>query len=90
MAATYKGILARKLIAIVGLVLLLPGMANAVVNVDSVVVGDPAHTCDTQPQSCFGAVADSYRISKCETTNAQYAEFLNAVAKTDTNELFSW
>jgi formylglycine-generating enzyme required for sulfatase activity len=34
-------------------------------------------------------VAYDYRISKYEVTNAQYAEFLNAVADTDTNGLYN-
>jgi len=45
--------------------------------------GDPGNACDTQTQSCFGAVAYSYRISKYEVTNAQYAEFLSAKAASD-------
>jgi formylglycine-generating enzyme required for sulfatase activity len=36
-----------------------------------------------------GAVADLYLISKYETTNAQYAQFLNAVAATDTFGLYN-
>jgi hypothetical protein len=52
-------------------------------------VGDPGNACDTQPQGCFGAVSYEYRISKYETTNAQYAEFLNAVADTDAYGLYN-
>lgn len=37
----------------------------------------------------FGAVAATFRIGKFEVTNAQYVAFLNAVAATDTNALFS-
>jgi len=37
----------------------------------------------------FGAVAATFRIGKFEVTNAQYVAFLNAVAATDTNGLFS-
>jgi formylglycine-generating enzyme len=37
----------------------------------------------------YGSVAYSYRIGKFEVTNAQYAEFLNSVAKTDPYGLFS-
>ena len=36
----------------------------------------------------IGAVDYAYRIGKYEVTNAQYAQFLNAVAATDTNFLF--
>ncbi len=37
----------------------------------------------------FGAVAYEYRIGKYEVINAEYAEFLNAVAGTDTNALYN-
>jgi formylglycine-generating enzyme required for sulfatase activity len=56
---------------------------------DWVSVGGAGNGCDVQPQGCFGAVADAYLISKYETTNAQYAEFLNAVAATDTYNLYN-
>lgn len=59
------------------------------VNIDWVTVGDPGNPCETQTQGCFGAVAYTYRISRYETTNAQYAEFLNAVAATDANDLYN-
>ncbi|MHC4251085.1 MAG: formylglycine-generating enzyme family protein, partial [Planctomycetota bacterium] len=41
-------------------------------------VGDPRNDPDS---TGFGAVAYSYRIGKYEVTNAQYCEFLNAVAR---------
>ncbi len=66
----------------------LAGPASAV-TIDWVPVGAPGNVCDVQAQGCFGAVAYSYRISKYEVTNAQYTEFLNAVAVTDTNGLYS-
>ncbi len=59
------------------------------VTIDWISVGDPGNACDVQPQGCFGAVANTYRISKYETTNAQYTEFLNAVAVTDPNGLYN-
>jgi formylglycine-generating enzyme required for sulfatase activity len=69
--------------------LLLGGPASAV-TIDWVAVGDPGNACDTQPsQGCFGAVADTYLIGKYEVTNAQYADFLNAVADTDTYGLYN-
>ncbi len=55
---------------------------------DWVTVTGPGNACDTQAQGCFGSVAYVYRISETEVTNAQYAEFLNAVAATDTNALY--
>jgi len=72
--------------------------AQAVITIDWVVVGDPGNAGDTEVMTCcgppfetsgYGAVADEYRISKFEITNAQYAEFLNAVAGGDElNELY--
>jgi formylglycine-generating enzyme required for sulfatase activity len=59
------------------------------VSVDWVTVGDPGNACDVQADGCFGAVAYTYQIGKYEVTNAQYAEFLNAVAATDTNGLYN-
>jgi MYXO-CTERM domain-containing protein len=53
------------------------------VTIDWVTVGDPGNAPDT-PEKCAGpncgSVAEVYRISKYEITNAQYAEFLNGVA----------
>jgi formylglycine-generating enzyme required for sulfatase activity len=37
----------------------------------------------------IGSVANVYRIAKHEVTNSQYAVFLNAVADTDTNDLYN-
>ncbi len=71
-----------RLLALVTLMLAFP--AQAVVNIDWVTVGDPGNACDSHPYGCPGAVAYEYRIGKYEVTNAQYAEFLNAVAATDT------
>ncbi len=59
------------------------------VTIDWVTVGDPGNACDVQTQGCFGAVADTYQISKFETTNAQYAEFLNAKAASDPLGLYN-
>jgi sulfatase modifying factor 1 len=69
--------------------LLLTSPAHAQVVFDWVEVDDPGNGCELQPQGCFGSVAEVYEISMFETTNAQYAEFLNAVAKTDTNGLYN-
>jgi sulfatase modifying factor 1 len=52
---------------------------------ETVTVGNPGNKADTTD---FGAVAYEYKIGKYEVTNAEYCEFLNAVAKTDTHELY--
>jgi formylglycine-generating enzyme required for sulfatase activity len=77
----------RHLLALVALLSSLP--AHAYVAFDWITVGDPGNTCETQTQGCFGAVSYTYRIGKYEVTNAQYIDFLNAVAATDTHSLYS-
>jgi hypothetical protein len=73
----------RSILALASLLLALP--AHALVAFDWVAVGDPGNAAD---DTSFGAVAYAYEIARFETTNAQYAEFLNAVAATDTNGLY--
>ncbi len=72
---------------VMGLLVLLDGSAGATVIIDWVTVGAPRNSPDYA--TGYGAVPYEYRISKYEITNAQYAEFLNAVATTDTNELYN-
>jgi len=59
------------------------------VEIDWVTVSGQGNGCDLKPQGCFGKVDYAYRVGKYEVTNAQYAEFLNAVASTDTHGLYS-
>jgi hypothetical protein len=77
----------RRILVFASLFLALP--AQAVVKIDWVTVGDPGNVCEVQSDGCYGAVAYTYRIGKYEVTNAQYAEFLNAEAATDTNMLYN-
>jgi formylglycine-generating enzyme required for sulfatase activity len=63
---------------------LLPG--GAAVSIEYATIGDAGNDADT---TSYGAVAYEYRIGKYEVTNAQYANFLNAVAKTDTHGLYN-
>ena len=60
--------------------------ALATVNITYVTVGHGGNAADT---TGYGAVADTYKIAQNETTISQYAEFLNAVAATDTYGLYS-
>jgi sulfatase modifying factor 1 len=55
------------------------------VTIDWVPVGNPGNAADT---TGFGAVPYSYNIGTTEVTVAQYTAFLNAVAATDTYELY--
>jgi len=59
--------------------------AAPAVAIDWVTVGAPGNADD---DTGFGAVAYVYQIAATEVTNAQYAEFLNAVAKADPNGLY--
>lgn len=59
---------------------------HAYVTIDWVTVGDAGNGADPHG---YGAVSYSYRIAKYEVTNAQYAEFLNAVAAKDRYDLYN-
>ena len=65
--------------------LILP--SSATVTIDWVSVGNAGNAAD--PSTGFGAVAYEYKIGKYEVTNAQYAEFLNAKAATDSYGLYN-
>jgi len=52
-----------------------------------VVVGNPGNAKDTQWNTARGQVNDEFEISKFKVTNADYAAFLNAVAKSDPHNL---
>jgi formylglycine-generating enzyme len=64
----------------------IPNLQAALITIDWVTVGDPGNTADN---TSYGAVADSFRIMKFEFTNAEYTDFLNAVAATDTYSLYN-
>ncbi len=61
------------------------GLAQAVV-IDTVTIGDPGNTAD---DTTWGAVDYTYNIGTYEVTNAQYTEFLNAVADADAYGLYN-
>jgi len=63
--------------------LVLPASA---VSIDWITVGNAGNANDSNG---FGGVAYNYKIARSETTIAQYAEFLNAVAATDTYALYN-
>jgi formylglycine-generating enzyme required for sulfatase activity len=54
------------------------------VTISTVPIGNPGNGNDPSTGSQFGGVSYNYRIGQSEVTVAQYAEFLNAVAATDT------
>lgn len=55
--------------------------------IDTVVVGDVGNPSDSP--SGNGAVSYTYEIGKYEVTNAEYADFLNAVATSDPYALYN-
>ena len=61
-------------------------MGAGLVSLEMMPIGQPGNAADANG---YGAVSYEYSISKFEVTNAQYAEFLNAVAATDTYGLWS-
>jgi len=70
------------------------GRLSQAAEMDWVLVGDPGNPENTviktgDGSSGYGSVAYSFRIGKFEVTNSQYADFLNAVAATDTYNLFN-
>jgi formylglycine-generating enzyme len=64
--------------------LVLGSTASATI-ITMVTVGDADNQADS---SGYGAVSYTYNIGKYEVTAGQYAEFLNAVATTDTHLLY--
>ncbi|MHC4563769.1 MAG: formylglycine-generating enzyme family protein, partial [Planctomycetota bacterium] len=63
-------------------------MGPDLTDLEFVSVGDPGNVDDTQGDG-YGGVGYVYNIGTYEVTNAQYVEFLNAVATDDTYELYS-
>ncbi len=78
--------LTRALIALVLLALSL-GQLRAI-TIDTVPVGNPGNLGDPNGHS-YGAVDYTYAIGKTEVTVGQYTAFLNAVAATDTYDLYN-
>ncbi len=72
--------------SILGIALLTSStVANAIV-IDWATIGDAGNAADLNG---VGGVGYEYRISKHEVTNAQYVEFLNAVATSDPYALYN-
>ena len=66
-------------VAGVAAILLAAGGATAEVSIETVPIGNPGNADDTHGDG-YGGVGYTYNIATCEVSNAQYCEFLNAVA----------
>lgn len=69
-------------------------VASAQITIPTVSIGNPGNAADARVMywdgtTGYGSVAYEYKIGTTEVTNAQYAAFLNAVAATDTNNLYT-
>jgi hypothetical protein len=60
-------------------------MPGGQTSVSMVTVGNPGNAPDT---TGYGAVSYVYKMDKYDVTTAQYTQFLNAVAATDTYGLY--
>lgn len=87
-----------KTTTIPALLALLTLPVSAAVTIDWVTIGDPGNAAQSAANRThsfgsggdgYGAVADIFRISRNETTIAQYAAFLNAKATTDPYNLYN-
>jgi sulfatase modifying factor 1 len=68
---------------------LVSAISASAITVDTVPVGNPGNFADTRYNSGgLGSVAYDFRMGKTEVTNAQYVQFLNAVAATDPFQLY--
>ncbi|HVT26955.1 MAG TPA: SUMF1/EgtB/PvdO family nonheme iron enzyme [Lacipirellulaceae bacterium] len=66
----------------------LSPIAVLAITINTVPVGDPGNPGDVNGGNIFGRVTTEYRIGTTEVTNAQYVEFLNAVAASDPYSLY--
>ena len=74
---------------IAGLCLRLCSLAGAWVDIETVTIGNRGNAPDTRyDASGYGGVDYLFNIGKFEVTASQYTEFLNAVAATDTYDLY--
>jgi len=82
----------QKLFAVTAVLALLclGSLAQANITIDTVPVGDVGNAADTRYATPgYGSVGYAYNIGKYEVTAGQYTDFLNAVAATDTYELYN-
>ncbi len=68
--------------------LLAASSVSAVINIDTVLVGNAGNTNEPYHGE-YGGVGYDYHIGTYEVTNSQYTAFLNATAATDTHSLYN-
>src|SRR4051812_26574092 len=68
---------------------LLPCAASATITIETVPVGDVGNPNDPATGSLRGRVSYAYNVGTTEVTVGQYTAFLNAVASTDTYQLYN-
>ncbi|MEX2170423.1 MAG: LamG-like jellyroll fold domain-containing protein [Pirellulales bacterium] len=87
-----KVTLLKARVACVFVVLLSTFSAARAIDIETVLIGDSGNSGDPRVMndgtSGYGGVAYEYRIGKYEVTNDEYAVFLNAIATTDTHEIY--
>ncbi len=79
------------LLVSIGISTAIPDSVSAQVTFEWATVGNAGNAADSLNDEAIpgiGSVATDYRIARYEVTNAQYTEFLDAVAATDTNHLY--
>jgi len=74
---------------LIGLLVVVTSWTASAVTVDTVPIGDVGNPNDPGTGNRYGGVNHAYRIGTTEVTNAQYAEFLNAKAKSDPLGLYN-
>jgi formylglycine-generating enzyme len=84
--ATPQNVLCRAFGVALALLLCSSVSAQGQVMIETVFVGNAGNAAD---DTGYGSVGVVYRMGKCEVTTAQYVEFLNAVAATDTYGLYN-
>jgi sulfatase modifying factor 1 len=75
-----------RLAAVAAVTSLTVSTASAQITIPTVPIGNPGNAPDA---TGFGSVGYEYNIGTTEVTNAQYAAFLNAKAKSDPFELYN-
>ncbi len=63
-------------------------MTGGQTSLQFVTVGNPGNAADPATGSLYGSVPYTYQMGKYDVTVGQYVQFLNAVAKTDTYNLY--